>query len=257
MTEAVESLSSAVQYFLTQATKAPIALQHLKPWLESFGPHVLVISSDVLSQTILPAYHLLKPAHIAHEMTVLTLPRPSTGKLSLAATVVPLQPQLATDVRADDGLPVLLKAKHPELKGFRKYVKSITQPESIRFVAVIVELVEGYNYLLLTDLQTRRLEVAACVLAKLPDATAREIENAVTWFAMYRFRRRVSATPVLRSKVLPPFAYCTVISLLYSMLRIRFDFAMEKAAPAITVLNLGRFLKHFLPAPCPDDEIII
>jgi hypothetical protein len=180
--------------------------------------------------------------------------RQNSGKLEPALAE---KQQLSTALRAEDGVPFILKQKHPELKAFSKYIKTITEPVKVQAVVSVVLLEQGFNYLIFIDLKRGKLEVVACVLQKVPDRIATEIIHALAWFSLFRFKRRVSATEIVRGKIQIPFGYCTVLSLFYSMLRMRFELTMEKAGRAITVNNLNNFLKHFLSESCTNSEIVL
>jgi hypothetical protein len=246
-------LISAVEYFLKWDKKFPIPTHYLDSWIRALDPTCWVIDSEILRQTLLPAYHLLKPQHTAQEL-VLPSWRQNSGKLDPALAD---KQQLSTALRAEDGVPLVLKQRHPELKAFSKYIKSIPEPEKVQTVVAVVLLEQGFNYLIYIDLKRGKLEIVACVLQKVPDRVATEIIHVLAWFSLFRFKRRVSATEIVRGKIQIPFTYCTVLGLFYSMLRMHFNLTMEKAGRAVTVNNLNNFLKHFLSTSCLDFEIIL
>ena len=246
-------LISAVQYFLKWDKKFPIPTHYIESWILSLDPTCCIIDSEVLRQTLLPAYHLLKPQHTAQEL-VLPSWRQNSGKLDPALAE---KQQLSTALRADDGVPLVLKQRHPELKAFSKYIKSITEADKVQTVVAIILLEQGFNYLIYIDLKRGKLEIVACVLQKVPDRVATEIIHVLAWFCLFRFKRRVNATEIVRGKIQIPFAYCTILSLFYSMLRMHFLLPMEKAGRAVTVENLNNFLKHFISTSCSDFEIIL
>jgi hypothetical protein len=247
------NLASAVEYFLRWDKKFPVPFSYIEPWIKAFNPNCWFVDSESLRQVILPAYHLLKPQHTAQELVLPSI-RQNSGKLDPA---VAEKQQLTTALRAEDGVPMLLKQQHPELKVFSKYIKTITNPERIQYVVSVIQLEQNFNYLIFIDLKRGKLEIVACVLQKVSDRIANEIVHTLAWFSLFRFKRRVSATEIVRGKIQIPFGYCTVLSLFYTMLRLYFQLSMEKTGRAITVSNLNNFMKHFSPAPCSDSEIVL
>jgi hypothetical protein len=123
-------------------------------------------------------------------------------------------------------------------------------------VVSVIQLENNYNYLIFIDLKRGKLEIVACLLQKVSDRVANEIVHALAWFSLFRFKKRVSATEIVRGKIQIPFPYCTALGLYYIMLRVYFQLSMERTGRAITVGNLNNFLKHFLTTPS-DSEIIL
>lgn len=232
--------------------------QLLIRWCESLcnkePDSLLCVDTDTFKNTIIPAFLKLRP-----ENSYYTNARPELGNVNPGRARLTLSRFLeATERRphsfcgpthAEEGVPLALE-NVSEVAKFIPYSEALLNRKSVKFIVVLVEFADNVCFVILVDLVRCKLEVVSCVHDRLTFQQAKEMEDALVWFSLFQFHKRVQ--PVRSIKIKPQLHLHTLAIALYLMLRLHYSLSYESAAMTCTLPNLQRFIGH-IDGTCTED----
>lgn len=236
---------------------SPLESHFLNVWLRSIvqdrpGGSVLVLSSEQLRTVLMPAFRLLRPANSYYSVTAPVLGHQDWGRAKLTwkrwcdvhrPSATPAT--LFSNSRAEQGVPYVLE-RRPEMVEFVPLSEALLEQRRPELIVFLVELPDNFNFSMLVDLQQRRLELISCVHRYVDFFQAKEWQDTVIWFTLFQFSVRLKTTITSVIRFNPGLEFCTLTSMFYLMLRLKFELPYESAALTCTAATLQCFIRQLL-----------
>lgn len=242
--------------------RSPIDPQLLISWsktlCEAEPESLLCITTEEFKNVIIPAFIKLRPSnsYYTDARPEVNNINPGRARLTLARLLEATERRplsFCGPIHAEQGVPHG-DSSSPELARFIAYSKALLERKTIQYMMVIIEFDDNLCCAILVDLSMGKLEVLSNLHIRLTYNQAKEWEDALIWFSLFQFHKRV--VPLRSLKVSPEPHIFTLAIAMYLMLRLRYKLTRESAALTCTLANLHRFIGH-IEGTCTEDIQVV